>query len=198
MAIKKKRRKFKIKRFLLVILLVLLVLNAGNIGRFFFPVPYRQDIFREAAGAGVDGCLLAAMVKTESDFNPAAVSVKGARGLMQVMPETGRWVADQKGISNYSHDLLFNPETNITIGAYYVRHLLDEYGGSTVLMLGSYNAGTGNVKKWIDQGLWKGEKAKVDQIPFPETRQFIRKVLFYQQVYSYLYDDKPTAENKPF
>jgi soluble lytic murein transglycosylase len=174
-------------------LLIFLALNAGTVGRYLFPLPYRQAIFSEAAGAGVDRYLLAAMVKTESDFNPGAVSVKGARGLMQVMPETGKWVADQKNIENYSPDLLFNAETNIKIGAYYVAHLLDECNGSTVLMLGAYNAGIGNVQKWIEQGQWNGEKGRVDQIPFPETRQFIRKVLFYQQLYHYLYGNNPAG-----
>lgn len=193
MIINHKRRKFRGVRLFVVALLVLLFLNAGDIGRLFFPVPYRQAIFSQAAGAGVDRCLLAAMIKTESNFNPGAVSKKGARGLMQVMPETGRWVAGQKGINNYSHDLLFNPEKNIEIGAYYVGHLLEEYNGSTVMMLGAYNAGTGNVKKWVEQGQWNGDKSKVDRIPYPETRQFIRKVLFYQQVYSYLYRNQPTS-----
>ncbi|HBV95895.1 MAG: lytic transglycosylase [Peptococcaceae bacterium BICA1-7] len=194
MIINHKRRKFKVTRLLIVALLILLFLNADNIGRMVFPVPYRQIIFSQAAGTGLDPYLLAAMVKTESNFNPGAVSIKGARGLMQVMPETGRWVAGQKGVNNYSHDLLFIPEKNIQIGAYYVGHLLENYKGNTVMMLGAYNAGTGNVKKWVEQGQWNGEKSRVDRIPYPETRQFIRKVLFYQQVYSYLYRDQPITD----
>ncbi|MFZ5649075.1 MAG: lytic transglycosylase domain-containing protein [Bacillota bacterium] len=181
-------------RILFLAVLVLLIINAGNIGRFFMPIPYRDTIFREAANSGIDGYLLAAMVKTESNFNPGAVSVKGARGLMQIMPETGRWVAGQRGIPNYSPELLFNPEFNVKIGALYVADLYKEYNGDTVLVLAAYNAGRGNVKKWIEENYWTGKRGSLDQIPFPETRQFIRKVLFYQQAYSYLYNMDTAGE----
>lgn len=184
-----KRRKSSSKVTLTVILALLLLLffNAGNIGRFFFPIPYRQMIFREAAGAGLDSYLIAAMVKTESNYNPGAVSVKGARGLMQIMPETGKWVAGKKGLQGFDPDLLFNPEYNVKIGVWYISELYREYNGDTVLVLAAYNAGRGNVNKWLNQNNWTGDRGSIDQIPFPETRQFIRKVLFYQQVYRYLY-----------
>lgn len=177
----------RIKRIVIIGLAVLLVINAGDIGRFIFPLPYRQMIFREAENAGLDACLVAAIVKTESDFSPGAVSVKGARGLMQIMPETGKWVAGKKGLQGYDPDLLFNPEYNVQIGVWYVAELFREYRGDTVLMLAAYNAGRGNVERWLEQRSWTGEHGSIDQIPFPETRQFIRKVLFYQQVYRYLY-----------
>lgn len=183
---KRSRTNIKVRRFIILLLLLVLFFNAGDIARFFLPVPYREIIFREAAGAGIDSYLLAAIVKTESNFNSRAVSPKGARGLMQIMPETGRWVADRNGIRNFEPDLLFNPEYNIKLGARYVAELYKEYDGDTVLMLAAYNAGRGNVNKWLGQK-WTGEKDSIDQIPFPETRQFIRKVLFYQQAYSYLY-----------
>lgn len=177
----------RITRIVITGLLVLLVINAGDIGRFIFPLPYRQMIFGEAASAGLDACLVAAIVKTESNFSPGAVSVKGARGLMQIMPETGKWVAGKKGLQGYDPDLLFNPEYNVKIGVWYVAELYREYRGDTVLVLAAYNAGHGNVERWLEQHSWTGERESIDQIPFPETRQFIRKVLFYQQVYRYLY-----------
>lgn len=184
---KRKKRRFSFKRIALLAVLVLLLINAGNIGRFFLPMPYQSIIIRESVNTGIDGYLLAAMVKTESNFDPGAVSVKGARGLMQIMPETGKWVASQRGIPNYSPDQLFNPDYNIRIGALYVSELYREYNGDTILVLAAYNAGRGNVKKWIEEDHWSGTRGSIDQIPFPETRQFIRKVLFYQQAYSYLY-----------
>lgn len=184
-----KRRKSGSKVTLMVILgiLLLLVFNAGNIGRFIFPIAYRQIVFREAAGAGLDSFLIAAIVKTESNFDPGAVSVKGARGLMQIMPETGKWVAGKKGLQGFDPDLLFNPEYNVKIGVWYISELYREYNGDTVLVLAAYNAGRGNVNKWLAQNNWTGDRGSIDQIPFPETRQFIRKVLFYQQAYRYLY-----------
>lgn len=159
-------------------------------------MPYRQVIFKEAEVNGIDGYLIAAITKTESNFSPTAVSVKGARGLMQIMPDTGKWVAGQKGMPNYTSDLLFNPEFNINIGAYYVSDLYKEYNGDTVVVLAAYNAGRGNVKKWLEEKTWTGDRNNIDQIPFPETRQFIRKVLFYQQTYRHLYDSLPKGNGK--
>lgn len=172
----------------LLVLFLFLFLNAGNIGRILFPIHYQQLIFREAAGAGLDGHLLAAIVKTESDFEPGAVSVKGARGLMQIMPETGRWMAGKKGLQDYSPELLFSPEYNVRIGVWYIEELYREYRGDTLLVLAAYNAGSGNVNKWLEQNSWAGDHGSIDRIPFPETRQFIRKVLFYQKAYKYLYN----------
>jgi soluble lytic murein transglycosylase len=183
----RRRKKFRGIRIAVVLFLVILFINSGNIGRFFFPIPYRSIIFREAALTGLDGYLLAAIIKTESNFNAGAVSAKGARGLMQVMPETGKWVAGQWGINGYNKDLLFNPELNIKIGALYITDLYREFKGDTILVLAAYNAGRGNVKKWLEQNDWTGEPSSIDQIPFPETRQFIRKVMFYQKAYRHFY-----------
>ncbi|KJS01552.1 MAG: lytic transglycosylase [Peptococcaceae bacterium BRH_c4a] len=194
MSYKRKKRGFNGRRIIIVFSLILLLFNAGNIGRFVFPIPYRQVIFKEAEVAGIDGYLLAAITKTESNFNPTAVSVKGARGLMQIMPDTGKWVAGQKGMPNFNSDLLFNPEFNISIGAYYVSDLYKEYSGDTVMVLAAYNAGRGNVKKWLGERIWTGDRNSIDQIPFPETRQFIRKVLFYQQTYRYLYNPEKNSK----
>lgn len=189
MAYRSRKSSYKATKVIIAGLLILVILYSGDIGRYFFPIPYRQAIFREAGVEGLDGFLVAAIVKTESNFNPGAVSVKGARGLMQVMPETGKWVAGKRGMQGFDPDLLFNPEYNLKIGAWYVTDLYREYGGETILMLAAYNAGRGNVNKWLEQNRWTGERGSIDRIPFPETRQFIRKVLFYQQVYKFLYTD---------
>lgn len=189
MAYSRRKSSYKATWIIIAGLLLLVIFYSGDIGRYFFPIPYLQVIFREAEGAGLDDCLLAAIVKTESNFNPGAVSVKGARGLMQVMPETGKWVAGKRGMQGFDPDLLFNPEYNLKIGVWYVSDLYRQYGGDTILMLAAYNAGRGNVNKWLEQNRWTGERSSIDRIPFPETRQFIRKVLFYQQVYKFLYTD---------
>ncbi|MCL6560983.1 MAG: lytic transglycosylase domain-containing protein, partial [Firmicutes bacterium] len=133
--------------------------------------------------------LLAAVMKTESNFNSRAVSDKGARGLMQVMPDTGRWIAKQMGEPVFDPDRLFDPETSIKLGAWYIADLKREFRGDAVLILAAYNGGRGNVKEWISKnGLSAGE-GSIDRIPFPETRQYVRKVLIYQKVYKYLYKE---------
>lgn len=187
MAASCKRKKSRTGLVIFIIIIAILYLNAGNIGRFLFPVPYRADIYKVARATGVDGSLLSAIMKTESSFNPLAVSPKGAIGLMQIMPETGEWIAEKNNIPDFTTELLFNPEVNIKVGALYIAELNKEYGGDTTLVLAAYNAGRGNVKKWLDQKRWTGKRSDIDMIPFPETRQFARKVLFYQQVYKRLY-----------
>lgn len=182
---KRKKKNYSIW-IILILVLVVLVINSENIARYFSPIPYREIIFKEAADAGVDRYLLAAIVKTESNYDPMAVSVKGARGLMQIMPDTGKWVAEQRN-QGFSDDQLFNPQYNVRIGALYVSDLYKEFQGNTILVLAAYNGGQGNVKKWQKNNNWTGDRSSIDQIPFPETRQFVRKVLFYQQMYKRLY-----------
>ncbi len=186
-----RRKKSPIKRILLLVLVLIFAFNAGDIGRFFFPIPYQTIIFREAHSEGMDPYLIAAVVKTESNSNPAAVSNKGALGLMQVMPETCRWIAEKTGINWYSTQLLMDPEYNIKIGVWYMAELHKEYNGDTVPALAAYNAGMGNVNKWLEQHQWDGKRDSIDEIPFAETRHYIRKVLFYQQIYKHLYQPTP-------
>lgn len=188
------RREKKNYGIWIVLIIVLVVLvNAGNIARYFAPILYRDIIFKEAANADLDRYLLAAIVKTESNYDPLAVSVKGARGLMQIMPDTGKWVAEQRN-QGFSNDQLFNPQYNVRIGSLYVSDLYKEFHGNTILVLAAYNAGQGNVKKWQKNNNWSGDRNSIDQIPFPETRQFVRKVLFYQQVYKRLYGPEQILE----
>jgi soluble lytic murein transglycosylase len=134
--------------------------------------------------------LLAAVVKTESNFQSGAISPKGAIGLMQVMPDTGKWAAQKSNIGNFTTDRLFEPEYNISIGAWYLADLKREFNGELTLMLAAYNGGRGNVKKWLNDEYHNNPKQSLEKVPFPETRQFVRKVLWYRKVYGYLYEDK--------
>lgn len=171
----------------MLIVLTVILYNLGNIGRAIYPIPYKDIIFQEARYNGMDPFLMAAIVKTESNFNTLAVSPKGARGLMQIMPDTGSWVAKQSGLEDFSPARLFEPAFNIRIGAWYLADLHQEFKEDPVLVLAAYNGGRGNVKKWIKQENWNIKNQNLDQIPFPETRQFVRKVLWHQKVYKYLY-----------
>ena len=117
-------------------------------------------------------------------YKNTAESETGALGLMQLMPDTARWVAQQVGHGNYTDRQLKEPETNIELGTWYLGHLLKEFNGDEVQALAAYNAGRGHVESWLNENKWNG---MVDTIPFPETRSYVKAVLQYQQKYEALY-----------
>lgn len=152
-------------------------------------MPYRETIMQCSAESGVDPYLITAIMKTESNFNPDAVSPKGARGLMQIMPETGEWIAMKSGIHPFHPDLLFDPETSIQMGAWYIANLQQEFGNNKIIVLAAYNGGRGNVRNWLEQKKISESIRGIKTIPFPETRNFVSKVLWNYKVYRWLYAD---------
>jgi soluble lytic murein transglycosylase len=172
---------------LLLFFILILIFYFKPIGRLFYPFPYQKNISYYAQKNDLNPYLLAAVIKTESNFNPRAISAKGARGLMQIMPKTGRWVALQTGQIEFKVEQLDEPEINICLGSWYLAELKREFYGNTILALAAYNGGRENVSRWLQQKQWVGELTKLDSLPFPETRQFIRKVLWNYKVYRYLY-----------
>ncbi len=175
------------RRIISIFFLIVLFLNYDSIGRIFYPFPHRDAILHYARANDVDHLLLVAMAKAESNFNSRAVSESGARGLMQIMPDTGQWIARQMNDSTFNPECLFEPETNIKYGAWYIADLQKEFHGNTVLVLAAYNGGRGNVSEWLTRKEISGGKSTIEQIPFPETRHYVKKVLLYHRIYSFLY-----------
>ncbi|MEW5867381.1 MAG: lytic transglycosylase domain-containing protein [Bacillota bacterium] len=155
-----------------------------------YPVPYRDLITQYCAEHNVDPFLVTAIIRVESRFRPHAVSEKGAKGLMQVMPDTGRWAAQELGIERFQPEMLHDPRVNLQIGTWYLASLGREFGGDEVIVLAAYNAGRGNVRKWLEAERWTGRKEEIDRIPFPETRDYIRKVLTLYERYRQVYEGR--------
>ncbi len=151
-----------------------------------FPTPYRDTFSRHASQRGVPATELMAIARRESAFYAGARSPVGARGLMQVMPATGRQVAAQLKTS-HSDQALYDVEQNVLLGSAYYRQLLDRYGGNRVLAMAAYNAGPQRVDRWRNP---PGETVPVDiwieTIPFRETRNYVKAVLAYNLVFKYL------------
>ncbi|AGL01107.1 soluble lytic murein transglycosylase-like protein [Desulfoscipio gibsoniae DSM 7213] len=183
-----RRRRLNKFRLILFILVVAVLFNLISIIKLFYPMPYSDKIFKYAARADIDPYFLTAIMKTESSFDPDAVSPKDARGLMQIMPETGEWIAQQINLYPYHPDLLYDPETNIRLGAWYIANLEDEFAGNRIMVLAAYNGGRGNVRKWLQEDKISGGISDIAVIPFPETRNFVHKVLWNYKVYTWLYD----------
>lgn len=176
-------------RWLVPLVLLGLLLSSKAFWRHIYPFPYRDIVTAEAARNNVDPNLVAAIIKTESNFSTGAESKVGARGIMQIMPETGSWAAKRMNLHGFQTDDLYKADTNIKIGCWYLNDLNQEFGGNKILVVAAYNGGRGNVKAWLQKEGWTGEHADVDQIPFPETRAYVNKVLKNYDWYRYLYKE---------
>jgi soluble lytic murein transglycosylase len=143
------------------------------------PLRHEDVIRQQAAAKGLDPALVAAVIYTESHFVDQT-SHAGARGLMQITPETARAIAQSTGGTAFTQADLATPQVNIAYGTWYLRHLLDHYDGDEVAALAAYNGGIGNVDRWRAAG---GGSLSVGEIPFAETRAYVTKVLGAQHDY---------------
>ncbi len=145
-----------------------------------FPAPYRDTVEDCAIRYGVESSLIYAVIKAESNFDPAAVSRAGAKGLAQLTDATARYAAELAG-EDYGRGDSFDAEKNISLAAVYLRYLLQKYEGDQRRATAAYNAGEGNVDKWI------AADGDMKDIPFGETKKYVNKVKWYERVYSLLY-----------
>jgi soluble lytic murein transglycosylase len=150
-------------------------------------LPLRHDdiIRQQARDKGLDPALIAAVIYEESRFRDQT-SHAGARGLMQITPETARFIARDSGGTEFVEGDLATPQINIAYGSYFLRYLLDRYDGDRELAIAAYNAGETNVNKWV---VGAGGDFKVDEIPFPETRAYVENVLERREDYADHYAD---------
>ncbi|MBR3456717.1 MAG: lytic transglycosylase domain-containing protein [Selenomonadaceae bacterium] len=154
---------------------------------YLYPYPYQDEVRQYAEEYEVDSDLVIAVIKTESNFKEKAKSHRGAVGLMQIMPDTAKWIAKQLGDKDYSVKKLHEPETNIRYGIWYLSELQKEFDHNPVLVLAAYNAGRGNVKSWMKKNHWDMDFEDIDEIPFGETREYVRRVLKNREKYRELY-----------
>jgi soluble lytic murein transglycosylase len=156
--------------------------------RILYPLPYRGIIQGEAKLRGLDPAQVAAMIRQESWFNATAVSGPGARGLMQVMPETGRGLASGAGIRDWDADLLFNPEINVALGTRFLADQMRAYDGSLPSVFAAYNAGPGRIRTWSQYPEYRDEELFTERIPFTETRDYVKILTRNMAVYRGLYE----------
>ncbi len=165
-------------------LLIWGILTWDGLGRWMYPITYWEEISRYAAQHQVDPYLVAAIIKVESNYNPQSVSPKGAIGVMQIMPQTAGWIlSKQDRKTEYVEHTLFDPFMNMQLGTWYLHYLSDQFGGNEAMVLAAYNAGQGSVRRWLDQGVWDGSVDQLENIPYRETRHYVKKVLFFRARY---------------
>ena len=156
---------------------------------------YQQDIVTYSEKNKIDPFLVASIIKNESNFSHKAVSQVGAIGLMQIMPETGEWIAKQMGLPNYTNESLYETEMNIRMGCWYVGELDAEFKHNLALIMIAYNAGRGQTKAWMQENGWDYNFNDPSKIPYPDTREYVQKVLRDRDKYYLLYKDKVKTKN---
>jgi soluble lytic murein transglycosylase len=156
-----------------------------------FPTPFRNDVLAKAREAGIDPAYVYGLIRQESRFVTDARSAVGASGLMQVMPTTARWTAQKLGI-RYTPDMITDRDLNLRIGTGYLKLVLDDFGGSQALAAAAYNAGPSRPRRWREGAVLE-TAAWAENIPFNETRDYVKKVLFNATYYAALLSGQPPS-----
>jgi soluble lytic murein transglycosylase len=170
--------------------IVLVIQNFKWIARLIYPMHYKDKIEIYAREYNVDPHLVVAIMRNESKFNPNALSRKEAKGLMQIAPITGDWASQQLNLTNYTEEMLYDPDLNIKIGCWYLNILHNEFDNQLELIIAAYNAGNGNVSKWLQDSRYSNDGKVLKEIPFNETKTYLEKVLRDYKIYKVLYGNK--------
>ena len=155
--------------------LLLLPLGEKAVREVTLPLRHEDIIRQQAKAKHLDAALIAGVIYAETKFR-ARRSSAGAEGLMQITPATARFIAHRSGGVAFRASDLGDAQINIQYGAYYLRYLLDRYGGNETLALAAYNGGEGNVDRWLVRASKGARQFAPDDIPFPETRAYVDKV----------------------
>ncbi len=168
-----------------IALLIVPIYNATI--NIIYPVKYESIIKEHASKNELDPYLVLALIKAESNFVPDAISNKDAKGLMQITDSTAIWSASKMKMDNFDISNICEPEVNISIGCWYLKYLIDQYNGDVTLALYAYNAGSGNVNKWLSNDKYSSDGKTLEAIPFSETRKYVENIKNYLLQYKKLY-----------
>lgn len=181
--VRRTEKRWKVLGILATIGMVAAVLVCGFFAfrSLAFPMPYK----RETEGCGVEPALIFAVMKAESGFRERAKSEAGAMGLMQLMPATAEFICERSG-TEFSKERLFEGGYNVKLGGMYLGYLLERFECEETA-IAAYNAGEGTVSKWLKDGKYSRDGTKLKRIPYPETRDYVKKVKKYRKIYRILY-----------
>jgi len=174
---------------LLIFAVIAYFILSDYIERKIYVLEYK-DIIEEASNKyELDPYLVCAVIYTESKFDDDAVSKVDAKGLMQLMPDTGEWIAKKLKLSDYTVAALLIPRTNIEMGCWYLNYLYDKFDGDTELVLAAYNAGPATVSGWLKDTSISSDGKTLSYIPYDETDNYIKRVNSAYEKYKSLYKD---------
>jgi soluble lytic murein transglycosylase len=163
-----------------------LIISNSDVRRLGLPLSDASVIREQAARKHLDPALIAAVIYAETKFDPRP-SPAGAQGLMQILPATAYYLAQLSGGRRFTASDLATPSVNVAYGSYYLRYLLDHYGGNEMLAVAAYNGGLANVDSWVAHASAAGRELTVGTIPFAETRAYVQRVLAAQREYRATY-----------
>ncbi|WP_314586865.1 lytic transglycosylase domain-containing protein [Paenibacillus terrigena] len=184
-------RKKRVLLVLFIALVSVLFFNSSWMGKWIYPIHYKEAIVKHAKTFDVDPLLIAAIIRVESNYKLSSESRKGALGLMQVMPNTASWVIEMGKFDSVTMDeVKHEAEPNIQIGSWYIKSLLTKFNNNTYVALAAYNAGPSVVAKWLQNETWDGKFETVKKIPYGETKNYVQRVVYYYNKYKDLYQNE--------
>lgn len=183
-------RKQKTVLTVFIVVVCLLIMAGG--GYLFilnkFPLNYEEHILSSSKKYGLDPSYTCAIIWTESKFKPKDVSNKGAVGLMQIMPDTGEWIAGKLKLEDYTEEMLYEPNLNIEMGCWYLNFLSERFDADKDKMAAAYNAGHGRAKEWFEDTEKLTGEELAELIPYKETRDYVERVNQAYEFYKLLYN----------
>jgi soluble lytic murein transglycosylase len=192
LALDKRRAKVRRRRIGALLLVALLAIGVAlalkplfhdAVRQIALPLRHADIIRQQSRDKDVDPALVAAVIYAESHFIDGRTSSAGAQGLMQLTPDTAQYIARKSGGTQFHVSDLGTPQVNIAYGTFYLKYLIKRYGDDIPLVLAAYNAGEGNVDKWIAQARASDQALDIGAIPFGETRSYVAKVLEARREY---------------
>lgn len=176
------------KKLLIMIIIVvaILLLLKTQILPKMYPKKYSELVEKYATEYELDPLLVYSIIKAESNFKEEAKSNSNAIGLMQIMLETAKEIGQKIDIEEITEEKLLEPDININIGTKYFKILLEKYNNEKLAII-AYNAGMGNLDTWLKQGIIDPEGNNLENIPFPETKNYVKKILQNYKIYSEIY-----------
>ncbi len=165
--------------------------DTNDLFELAYPTAFERWVYDAASEFGTSPWLVWALMRQESAYRPWIRSPVNARGLMQILPATGAKVAQALGITGFAAEVLFEPATNVRFGTWYIAQLVKKFGGHPVLAIASYNAGPVAVSRWMEAHPDGRTDEFVEEIPYRETRNYVRRVISHWAVYATLYGGPP-------
>ena len=181
------------KIMIIAIIIVLAIISLPKLNKVIlkklYPMKYEEYVEKYSKEYNVDKYLIYSVIKAESNFKEDVVSNQKAIGLMQIMDQTAKEISVNTQIEYNESKTLYNPDENICLGTKYLSQLIKQYNGNYMLAVTAYNAGIGNVNKWIEQKIIKEDGQDIENIPFKETNNYVRKIIQNYRIYKQLYEE---------